>query len=155
MSNSAKFMEPCDIKELTATRSPSFSAQRKVCVCVCLRKIKRSQRCLCCERDMLTVQLRQNTAYTCCAAELRLAGGKRTPWGARPQDLGSTGSIRTACQSNPCLLHSWKKHTKRKEHDLVNTVFPKCLKKLDFPYKSSSHTGKQRPLLCILLQLCS
>lgn len=58
---------------------------------------------------MLTVRLLQSTACTCCEAGLRPAGGKQTSWGVRPQVLGPTRNTRTACQSNPCSQHSWKK----------------------------------------------
>lgn len=104
-------------------------------------------------RGILTVQLRHNTACTCCVAELRLAGGKRTSWGARLQDLGSTRNTRTVCRSTPCLPRSWK-NTQEEEKNmpwlLANTFTLR-----DFLCKSSSHTGKQRPLLCKLPQHCS
>lgn len=125
-------------------------------VCVCQRKLKRSRRCLVCVREILTVRSRQNTAYTCCAAELRLAAGKQTSWDARLQDLGSTRSTRTACQSIPCLLHSWKEHTREEKHAVVNMISPKCTME-DFLYKKKKKliSHKQRPLLCILPQHCS
>lgn len=84
-----------------------------------------TERCLRCvtEEDLLTVQLRQSTAYIRCAAELKLAGGKTPSLGVRPQDLGPTGSTHTTCQSNPCLPRSCKEHTRReKRHADVKSI---------------------------------
>lgn len=58
---------------------------------------------------ILTVRLLRSTACTNCAAGRRPAGGKQTSWGVRPRVLGPTRNTRTACQSNPCSRHSWKK----------------------------------------------
>lgn len=69
--------------------------------------------------SVLTVQLRWNTVCTCCAAGLRLAGGKRTSWGGRPQGLGPTGSTRTVCRSDPCSRHSWKEQRGGKTKHLM------------------------------------
>lgn len=63
---------------------------------------------------ILTVRLLRSTACTSCAAGPRPAGGKRTSWGVRPRVLGPTRSTRTACQSNPCSRHSWKKPEMRR-----------------------------------------
>lgn len=83
---------------------------------VCQRKIKWSMRCLRCVtlRDVLTVRLQQSTVCTCCVARQRLAVGKQTSWGAHLLGLGLTRSSHTACQSNPCLQHSWKEKERRK-----------------------------------------
>lgn len=100
-------MDSCDIKELTVTHVIGRT-EKGVCACLLEEDQEITARFKVCNivRDMLTVQLQQNTACTCCAAELRLAGGKQTSWGARLQDFGPTRSTRTACQSTPCLLRS-------------------------------------------------
>lgn len=87
-------------------------------------------------RDMLTVQLQQSTTCTCCAAELKLAGGKKTSWDARPRELGLRESTRTVCQSNPCLLRSWKKQ-KTTKNTLQWLIALSLNVKIDLPRETS------------------